>query len=131
MEFITLRPLVAPSLCSGTTAQGLWVINSIDPCVLKSNCYVALMLSYKLDFSCCADVDSFPRPSHIWHLCQMERCHKVSGHQNVLTILERIMTALLLERTVLAYHTTPIVCPFAIIDIRVPALLLGSGKDLA
>ena len=40
MEFITLRPLVAPLLCSGTTAKGLRVINSIDPCVLKSNYYL-------------------------------------------------------------------------------------------
>ena len=37
MEFITLRSLVVPSLCSGATAQGLRVINSIDPCVLRSN----------------------------------------------------------------------------------------------
>ena len=27
---------------------------------------IALMLSYKLDFSCCADMDDFPRPSHIY-----------------------------------------------------------------
>ena len=27
---------------------------------------VALMLSYKLDFSCCADMDGFPWPSHIF-----------------------------------------------------------------
>ena len=26
---------------------------------------VAIMLSYKLDFSCCADMVGFPRPSHI------------------------------------------------------------------
>ena len=39
-EFITLRSLVAPSLRSGTTAQGLQVINSVDPCVLKSNYYL-------------------------------------------------------------------------------------------
>ena len=40
MEFITLKPLVAPSLRLGATAQGLRVINSVDPCVLKSNYYV-------------------------------------------------------------------------------------------
>ena len=40
MEFITLRPLVAPSLRSGATAQGLRVINSVDPCVLESNYYI-------------------------------------------------------------------------------------------
>ena len=38
MEFITLRPLVVSSL--GATTQGLLVINSVDPCVLKSNYYV-------------------------------------------------------------------------------------------
>ena len=38
-EFITLRPLVVPSLRSGAKAQGLQVINSVDPCVLKSNYY--------------------------------------------------------------------------------------------
>ena len=27
---------------------------------------VALMLSYKLDFSCCANMDGFPRPSYIF-----------------------------------------------------------------
>ena len=43
--FITLSPLVAPSLCSGATAQGLRVINSIDPCVLKSNyCFKNIFL---------------------------------------------------------------------------------------
>ena len=32
-EFVTLRPLVVvPSLWSDTTAQGLQVINSVDPC---------------------------------------------------------------------------------------------------
>ena len=36
-----LRPLVAPSLRSGATAQGLQVINSVDPCVLKSNYYLS------------------------------------------------------------------------------------------
>ena len=40
-KFITLRPLVAPSLRSGAAAQGLRVINSVDPCVLKSNYYIA------------------------------------------------------------------------------------------
>ena len=40
-EFITLRPLAASSLCLSTTAQGLWVINSVGPCVLKSNYYLA------------------------------------------------------------------------------------------
>ena len=40
MEFITLRPLVAPERSEGATAQGLWVINSVDPCVLKSNYYL-------------------------------------------------------------------------------------------
>ena len=40
-KFITLRPLVAPSLRSGATAQGLRVINSVDPCVSKSNYYIA------------------------------------------------------------------------------------------
>ena len=40
MKFITLRPLVAPSLRSSATAQGLQVINSVDPCVLKSNYYL-------------------------------------------------------------------------------------------
>ena len=39
-EFITLRPLVVPSLWLGATAQGLQVINSVDPCVLKSNYYI-------------------------------------------------------------------------------------------
>ena len=39
-EFITLRPLVVSLLCSGSTAQGLWIINSVDPCVLKSNYYI-------------------------------------------------------------------------------------------
>ena len=39
-EFITLRPLVAPSLGLGTTAQDLQVINSVDHCVLKYNYYV-------------------------------------------------------------------------------------------
>ena len=29
-----------PSLCSGATAQGLRVINSVDSCVLKSNYYL-------------------------------------------------------------------------------------------
>ena len=36
-EFITLRSLVAPLLCPGTTTQSLQFINSVDPCVLKSN----------------------------------------------------------------------------------------------
>ena len=40
MEFITLRPLVASERSEGTTAQGLWVINSIDLYVLKSNYYL-------------------------------------------------------------------------------------------
>ena len=45
-EFITpSRPLVAPSLCLGTTVQGLQVMNSVDPCVMKSNYYVKLQLS--------------------------------------------------------------------------------------
>ena len=39
-EFITFRPLVVSSLCSGTTAQGLRVTNSVDPCVLRSNYYL-------------------------------------------------------------------------------------------
>ena len=39
-EFIILRPLVAPSLYSGATAQDFQVINSVDPCVLKSNYYI-------------------------------------------------------------------------------------------
>ena len=38
-EFITLRPLVAPERSEGATAQGLRVINSVDPCVLKSNLF--------------------------------------------------------------------------------------------
>ena len=33
-----------PSLHLGTTAQGLRVINSVDPCVLKSNYYVGIMV---------------------------------------------------------------------------------------
>ena len=37
---MTLRPLVAPSLRSGATAQGLRIINSVDPWVLKSNYYL-------------------------------------------------------------------------------------------
>ena len=43
-KFITLRPLVAYH------SQGLWVINSVDPCVLKSNYYIKLGLAsmYKL-----------------------------------------------------------------------------------
>ena len=45
-EFITLRPLVAPSLCSGATAQGLRVMNSVDSCVLKSNYYLDFNLGY-------------------------------------------------------------------------------------
>ena len=32
--------IIAPSLRLGATAQGLQVINSVDPCVLKSNYYV-------------------------------------------------------------------------------------------
>ena len=36
----TFRPLVAPSLCLGATAQSLRVINSVNPCVLKSNYYI-------------------------------------------------------------------------------------------
>ena len=40
MEFITLRPLVVPLLCSGVIAQGLWVMNSVDPKLLKSNYYL-------------------------------------------------------------------------------------------
>ena len=39
-EFITLRPLVAPLFHLGATAQVLQFINSVDPCVLKSNYYV-------------------------------------------------------------------------------------------
>ena len=49
-EFITPRPLVMPSLCLGSTAQGLKVINFVDPCVLKSNYYI-LQQSFKL-FDC-------------------------------------------------------------------------------
>ena len=45
MEFMTLRPLVAPKRSEGATAQGYWVINSVDPCVLKSNYYIHIRLS--------------------------------------------------------------------------------------
>ena len=38
-EFITLRPLVASSLCLGAT-KGLRVVNSVDIWVSKSNYYV-------------------------------------------------------------------------------------------
>ena len=47
MEFITLGPLVVPSLCLGATAQGLRVINSTDPCVLKSNYYAVMVQKVK------------------------------------------------------------------------------------
>ena len=43
MEFITLRPLVVPLLRLGAIAQGLRVINSVDPCILKSNYYIATL----------------------------------------------------------------------------------------
>ena len=39
---ITLRPLVTPSLCWSAIAQGIQAIISVDPCVLKSNYYLAL-----------------------------------------------------------------------------------------
>ena len=44
MECITLRSLVVPSLRLGATAQGIQVINYVDPCVLKSNYYVASVM---------------------------------------------------------------------------------------
>ena len=31
---------MASSLHSGTTAQGLWIIHSVDHCILKSNYYL-------------------------------------------------------------------------------------------
>ena len=39
-DFLPLRSLVVPSLHLGVTAQGLWLINSVDPYVLKSNYYL-------------------------------------------------------------------------------------------
>ena len=42
-EFITLRTLVVPLLHLGTTAQGLRVITSVDPCVSKSNYYLVTL----------------------------------------------------------------------------------------
>ena len=68
----------------------------------------------------------------IRHLSQKVRHYKlillVSGHQNVLAILERPITVKLLQEIVLAYQTTPTLYPFVTIDIRVPALLLGQAK---
>ena len=46
----TIRPLVALSLLWGTTTQDLQVINSVDPCVLKSNYYVG-WFSFCVDFN--------------------------------------------------------------------------------
>lgn len=40
MELITLRPLGTPKRSEGATAQGLRIINSVEPCVLKSNYYI-------------------------------------------------------------------------------------------
>ena len=40
-EFITFKPLLAPLLHLSATAQGFWVINSVDPCVLKFNYYLS------------------------------------------------------------------------------------------
>ena len=42
-EVINLKLLVAPSLCLSTTAQDLRIINSVDPCVLKSNYYLFMI----------------------------------------------------------------------------------------
>ena len=40
LEFATFRPLVVLSLGLGATLQGLQVINSIDPKLLKCNYYL-------------------------------------------------------------------------------------------
>ena len=41
MEFIILRPLYSSARTKqGATVQGLQILISIDPCILKSNYYV-------------------------------------------------------------------------------------------
>ena len=45
---------------------------------------VALMLSYKLDFSCCADMDGFPRPSHIYRNYVYTIDQEIFGDKNLL-----------------------------------------------
>ena len=45
-EFLTLRPLVLPLFHLGATAQGLQVIISVDPCVLKTNYFLNTYNSY-------------------------------------------------------------------------------------
>ena len=42
-EFIILRPLVVSSLHFGATTPSLWVINSVDPCILKSSYYLVIV----------------------------------------------------------------------------------------
>ena len=42
-----IKPLVAPERSEGATAQGLRVINSVDPCVLKSNYYLCWHIRLK------------------------------------------------------------------------------------
>ena len=44
-------PLIAPSLRLGTTAQGLQVINSVDPCVLKCNYYIDFKPQGSMEFT--------------------------------------------------------------------------------
>ena len=58
-KFITFRPLVVPSLHLGTTADGLGVINSIDPWVLKSNYLVLLIFSCNFACSLVNQTDQF------------------------------------------------------------------------
>ena len=41
---------------------------------------VALMLSYKLNFSCCADMDGFPRPSHIIYVITTDAAAQSEGY---------------------------------------------------